>query len=94
MEAVLSIFSQGNPGALTFALDMLEAFKEEAILMMARINGSLDLFGSDAYILWNDCCQRDVQKVKKVLDTMSDEDILSHIHKGMYGENIELEEEK
>jgi len=51
----------------------------------------MELYGSRLYQLWNDCCDRDLGTVYKVLDQYSDSDILRHIDNGKgYADRFDL----
>lgn len=57
---------EGNPGALTFmmaAYDKYLFFAERAFARM-RDNG---IKGSKLYMLWNDCCDRDISKAVDIM---------------------------
>lgn len=54
---------------------------------MASLFDSIGLYGSKLYMLWNDCCDRDMDKVKSVLDArqrgkLTDQEILEHVAGG------------
>ena len=40
----------------------------------------LDITGDKFYMIWNDCCNRDVDKTLKVMLENSKEDILKHLN--------------
>ena len=59
--------SEGNPGALT-VLTLL--IKEDEMNLVTRILAldTMNLYGCKLYMLWNDCCDRDLEKVKDIID--------------------------
>lgn len=70
MMDVMMKMSEGNPGALTFLMEMMRkqnwyggADSFTAILSFDTIG----LYGSELYMLWNDCCNRDLTQVELVL---------------------------
>jgi hypothetical protein len=89
--------SEGNPGALTFFSEMLS--KEDwntpipgAFLYILNLD-DMGVYGSKAYMLWNDCCDRDLNKVELVLRNhqmgeLSTEIILENLTQG-YGTPFE-----
>lgn len=86
--------SEGNPGALTFSIGILESGPDNIKYFL--VLDELGLYGSAMYQLWNDCCQRDIEKVFKVLDKYSKgeftkEFILDYVDQP-YGKNIVIEE--
>jgi hypothetical protein len=70
---VLIKMSDGNPGALTAMMEMLEKDKDidpqafrggmSAILLL----DTFEIYGTDIYILWNDQCNRDVRRLLMLL---------------------------
>ena len=65
MLEVLMVMSEGNPGALTVLVSMLEGspmgFSD--ILML----DGMDIRGVKVYMLGNDCCGRDMSKLSRTL---------------------------
>lgn len=64
-EAIITM-SEGNLGALTCLLKMLES-NPMAILDILYFD-FLGIYGSKIYILWNDCCNRDINKLNETLN--------------------------
>lgn len=82
--------AEGNPGALEFVAIMLRNSKIHELIAC----DNLGLYGGKLYMFWNDCCQRDFDKVCRVLEQYMDNRItknfiLGHLY-GYYGENINL----
>lgn len=65
MVDVCMKMSEGNPGAMTTALALVD--RDPHLLLMCD---TLGLYGEKLYMLWNDCCGRDLPKMKKVLDAV------------------------
>ncbi len=77
--------SEGNPGALTV---LILPIKEDEMNLVTRILAldTMNLYGSKLYMLWNDCCDRDLQKVKNIIDAWKSGKITSEIiHKAVSG---------
>lgn len=76
--------SEGNPGALQVFMGFLE--EPDGLSYILTLD-TIGIYGSKLYMLWNDCCGRDLNKVKRVLQgytarALSGEEILSHISDG------------
>lgn len=77
--------SEGNPGALTCLMEMIKK-KDWYIIMILHLD-TLELYGSKLYMLWNDCCDRDLVKMELVLRNnqmgkLSKEDIHRNLDSG------------
>ena len=59
IKKLLIKLSNGNPGAITFLLEML---KDENILyaniLFKKLENCPTIVGSDLYVLWNDLCEK------------------------------------
>ena len=64
-EAIITM-SEGNSGALTCLQKMIES-NPMAILDILYFD-FLGIYGSKISILWNDCCNRDINKLNKTLN--------------------------
>ena len=63
--SIIEKMSEGNPGAMAFCFEALKNPEEDLhILLMCD---TLGLYGEKLYMLWNDCCNRDIAKVRKVI---------------------------
>ena len=63
---VIVKMSEGNPGAWTFLCQMLNKkdwFANVDPLMVILMFDTLELYGSKLYMVWNDICGRDLNKV-------------------------------
>ena len=70
VEDMLIIMSEGNPGALTCMMQMIK-FDPEALLDILLFD-SIGIYGSKIYMLWNDCCDRDMKKFKETIQAFRD----------------------
>lgn len=85
--------SEGNPGALTFMMQLFEDNLDNAFMHCLRFD-NMGLYGSRLYQLWNDCCGRDMQTVNKVLKQFDDNEIIKHIDNGKgYADKFELDKQ-
>ena len=59
-ERVIILMADGNPGALQAVMELIksESFGEINLL------DDLGIHGADLYVLWNDKCDRDINKLK------------------------------
>lgn len=81
---VMTKMSEGNPGALQ---TLFLLFSEADGLPYVLALDAIGIYGSRLYMLWNDCCNRDIGKVKKILyrwarDEIKSEEILAHVSGG------------
>ena len=68
----------GNPGALDVLCKLnteLTDDKEKVV----KILTDYKIMGSRLYMLYNDCCGRDIQKTIKALMTLSEDELNKHI---------------
>lgn len=76
--------SEGNPGALQA---IMQFARNPIDFMLLLACDSIGLYGSQLYMLWNDCCGRDMRKVRTVLKAwergkVTAEEILQHVSGG------------
>ena len=71
-EAIIEM-SEGNPGALTCMMEMIDS-NPMAMLDILYFD-SLGIYGSKIYMLWNDCCDRDMNKLNETLRYFIEGDI-------------------
>lgn len=62
MQDVLITMSEGNPGALTCMMQMLQT--NPMSFMDILLFDKMGIYGSKIYMVWNDCCGRDMKKFK------------------------------
>jgi hypothetical protein len=62
--------SEGNIGALTCLMEMERKqdwyANVDSIIMILQLD-TLELYGSNLYMLWDNCCDRDLNKMELVL---------------------------
>ena len=73
---------EGNIGALTF---MCEAYMKGSVAQAMKAETAFErvinagIKGTDLYILWNDCCNRDTNFTLEIMINRDIEDIKQHI---------------
>ena len=65
MEEMLITMSEGNPGALTCMMQMMNS--DPMALLDILLFDSMGIYGSKIYMVWNDCCGRDMKKFKETI---------------------------
>ena len=83
-DSILAI-CEGNPGAMAFVMELIGEGDMLTVLMFDK----LELYGEKLYMLWNDCCGREIENVRKVIDLwqqgkITKETIQEHVSGG-YG---------
>ena len=83
-DSILAI-CEGNPGAMAFVMELIQEGDMLTVLMFDK----LELYGEKLYMLWNDCCGREIENVRKVIDLwqqgkITKESIQEHVSGG-YG---------
>lgn len=71
LKECVTLLSEGNVGAVTFLLDIVKYTNENGdIFGWQQIFKEIDLmglYGSHLYMLYNDCCNRNIRKAIKVI---------------------------
>ena len=100
IEDNFKTFSDGNPEALTALFELMKQAEDRIGLFLITLD-RMQLYGSHLYMLWNDCCNRDINKVIKILELyereiITQKDIDDRIKNVGYGLNFDefLEEGK
>ena len=70
--------ADGNIGALTFLMDCLASNNPKAALALSRMD-VLSIKGEQLYLIWNDCCNRDLNLTIDVMLKKGKTEILDHI---------------
>ena len=65
MTEMLITMSEGNPGALTCMMQMISS--DPKALLDILLFDSMGIYGSNIYMVWNDCCGRDMAKFKETI---------------------------
>lgn len=60
-------FAGGNPGALTVLFELSKKVGDRIGLFLLTLD-RMGLYESQLYMLWNDCCERNINKVIKILE--------------------------
>lgn len=90
VETMFMKMSEGNPGALSVIMELLRSDSFHYIIMC----DTLELYGEKLYMLYNDCCGRDIEKMKNVIDDwqhgkISKEEIHDHLSSA-YGKPFDV----
>lgn len=68
IESAMIKMSEGNPGALTVLMILIKEDEMNIVKYILALD-TLEIYGSNIYILWNDCCDRNISKVKDIIDS-------------------------
>lgn len=61
-------WSQGNPGATAFLKEIMETKNAlQTSQMFLKLEEAKSIRGTNLYVLWSDLCQKDLEKVEKLL---------------------------
>lgn len=66
VQDMLITMCDGNPGALTCMMEMIQDNPMTGMLNILLFD-SMGIYGSKIYMVWNDCCGRDMEKFKETL---------------------------
>lgn len=66
MEETIVNFSEGNPGALQTLMELFKLDPNKMFQNLLTLD-RMELYGSKIYMLWNDCCDRKIEKVNKII---------------------------
>lgn len=81
---ILMKMSDGNPGCLTFLMEL--AHKDSMLLCSVALKlDSAELYGSEVYMLWNDCCDRDIDKTVRMIKKLDYKTLRSYVVDRGYG---------
>lgn len=84
MSEMLSTMSEGNPGALICMMELLE--NDPMAILDILYFDSMGIYGSKIYMIWNDCCGRDMSKFKETIQylrsgAVSEEEIHENLNR-------------
>ena len=65
---VIDVMSEGNPGAMRVIMEILQ--DQTGFLKLLSLD-SLDIRGVKLYMLYNDCCGRNMKKFKRTLELLN-----------------------
>ncbi len=90
---IVDKLAENSVGAMEFVLIMLKSGKVTELVAC----DNLGLYGKNLYMFWNDCCQRDLNKVCNILkqymeNKITKSYILKHLNE-FHGEKINLRNE-
>lgn len=76
----INVACDGNPGALTFIMEVvtLVGFDKAEEYFKKLLDNNI--VGSELYMLWNDCCDRNTLIAMNIMHTHSLDDIVEHIN--------------
>jgi len=69
---VLTILANGNPGAITFLMEVLASDTITGSTIIAKIDKT-NIKGTDLYVMWSDLCNKDINKVKTLCEQCPDD---------------------
>lgn len=88
--------SEGNPGAMSFLFEIAKAKNNDPSQFLGTflVLDTIKLYGSYLYMLWNDCCERNLEKSLKVIELyqngkVTDLDINERIKNVGYGKSFD-----
>jgi hypothetical protein len=62
-------WSQGNFGALNFFLDLIKPHNSDLKeFILSKLEECLSIRGTNLYVLYSDLCDREMERVKKLLE--------------------------
>lgn len=86
--------SEGNPGCLLFFIELLKEDENIFWKIVIKLDVS-EIYGSQIYMLWNDCCNRDTQKTIRMIRKLDIDTLRSYVvDKGRGTKYIEEEGNK
>lgn len=60
-------FAGGNPAALTTLCELQKVAGDKTAIYLITLD-KMELYEDRLYMLWNDCCGRNINKVAKILE--------------------------
>jgi len=90
MMDIITKMAEGNPGACNCLLSILSKkdwFGNIDPIMMILMFDEIGIYGEKIYMLWSDCCDKDLVKLELVLRNyqmghISKETVIQHVSKG------------
>jgi len=68
MNNSVIIWAEGNPGALSFLMEISREDEETTQLISDCLLTNYKIRGAKLYVLWSDLCDRDMEKVKQLCE--------------------------
>lgn len=86
-------FAGGNPGAIETLVQLQKAVGDKIAIYLLILD-KMELYEEKIYMLWNDCCNRDISKVIKILDyynreIITQKDIDTRVKNVGYGKSFD-----
>lgn len=86
-------FAGGNPGAISTLFELQKEAGDKTVIYLMTLD-KMELYEDRLYMLWNDCCKRDISKVIKILDNykkgiIKQKDIDERIKNVGYGKSFD-----
>lgn len=69
MLQIIMQYAQGNPGAMTFLMELFEKYLHCSIPIMMKLENCPSIKGTNLYVLWSDLCDKDMEKVCRLCET-------------------------
>ena len=66
IKEMIVTMSDGNPGAIACMLNMLD--NNPKALLDILFFDTMEIYGSKIYMLWNDCCGRDMKTFRDTIN--------------------------
>ena len=93
MEETMMKFSNGNPGAMRTLVELLNHNPEKMFQNLLTLD-RMKLYEDKLYMLWNDSCDRDIQKVEEIIkqyrkEKIKQSDIEERIMTMSYGKKFD-----
>lgn len=70
LKDILAIMANGNPGALSFLIELINTMDEDRFIRYIEFFNNNDIYGSKLYMFWNDSCDKDLELVDKTIDML------------------------
>jgi len=88
--AIITKMSEGNPGCITFLMEVMKNVDQFRFIEMVLRLDKAELYGSHIYMLWNDCCDRDLDKtIEMITNIKNDDELRSYVIDRGYGKKYE-----
>ena len=85
MDMITMIASNGNPGALTTLMELQQSEGFQNFMSITDVLSKWGVRDSRIWILYNDCCDRDIKLFADVVKKMPEEYVMDHIGRNNQG---------
>ncbi len=79
LQDVLTIMSDGNIGALSFLLEVLNLQDEDRFIKYIEFFNDNEIYGSKLYMFWNDSCDRNLELVDWTINMLKSNGVSKEI---------------